>query len=82
MSTIVLMGATGSMGRRIARQASRRGLSLVLAGRELDQLVELAESLSPAPVRAALARWPRRCQAYGIGPVGIEPTASSVTMGF
>ncbi|SRR6266545_3807553 len=58
MSTILLLGATGSMGRRIARQVSRRGLSLVLAGRELDQLVQLAESLSPAadPLLAAEAR--------------------------
>lgn len=55
MSTILLLGATGTMGRLIAAEASRRGLSLVVAGRDLDQLVQLAESLSPAPVRAALA---------------------------
>jgi short subunit dehydrogenase-like uncharacterized protein len=55
MSTILVLGATGTMGRLIARQASRRGLSLVLAGRDLDQLVQLAENLSPAPVRVALA---------------------------
>ena len=43
------------MGRLIATKASQRGLSLVLAGRNFDQLVKLAESLSPTPVRAALA---------------------------
>jgi short subunit dehydrogenase-like uncharacterized protein len=55
MSTILLLGANGTMGRLIARKASQRGLSLVLAGRDLDQLVQLAENLAPAPVRAALA---------------------------
>jgi len=55
MSTILLLGANGTMGRLIARKASRQGLSLVLAGRDLDQLVQLAENLGPAPVRAALA---------------------------
>jgi short subunit dehydrogenase-like uncharacterized protein len=55
MSTILLLGATGTMGRLIAREAAGRGVSLVLAGRNLDQLVELAESLAPTPVRAVLA---------------------------
>jgi short subunit dehydrogenase-like uncharacterized protein len=55
MSNILILGATGTMGRLIARQAAQRGLSLVLAGRDLDQLVQLAENLAPAPVRVALA---------------------------
>src|SRR4051812_43666783 len=54
MSTILLLGATGSMGRLVAREASLRGLSLVLAGRDLERLVQLAENLSPAPVRAVM----------------------------
>src|SRR3954453_16741771 len=55
MSTILVLGATGSMGRLVAREASLRGLSLVLAGRHLERLVQLAEDLRPEPVRAVLA---------------------------
>jgi short subunit dehydrogenase-like uncharacterized protein len=54
MSTIVVLGAAGTMGRLIAREAARRDLHLVLAGRQADPLIELAGTLPPGQARAAI----------------------------
>lgn len=43
---IVLYGATGTTGRLVARELHRRGLSLVLSGRDRGRLSDLAEELA------------------------------------
>jgi saccharopine dehydrogenase (NAD+, L-lysine-forming) len=54
MAIIALLGATGTMGRLIAREATRRGHQVVLAGRHVDELVELASTLPSGQSRAAI----------------------------
>ena len=51
---IAIYGATGYTGRLVAREAARRGLSLVLSGRDAARLHALARDLDgEPPVRAA-----------------------------
>jgi short subunit dehydrogenase-like uncharacterized protein len=54
MATIAVIGASGTMGRLIAREAVRRDLNVVLAGRQADPLIELASTLPSGRARAAI----------------------------
>src|SRR3954451_19481404 len=54
MVTVLVLGATGTLGRLIAREAGRRDAHVVLAGRHADALVELAASLPSGRKRAGL----------------------------
>jgi len=54
MATLVVLGAAGTMGRLIAREAARRELDVVLAGRNAEPLVDLAQTLPSGHARAAL----------------------------
>jgi short subunit dehydrogenase-like uncharacterized protein len=50
---IVLYGATGQTGSRIAARAVERGLAIVLAGRDRARLEALAARLGGVPIRVA-----------------------------
>jgi short subunit dehydrogenase-like uncharacterized protein len=52
VSTMLLVGASGTLGGLIAREAARRDLDLVLAGRHRDRLVEIAGTFPPGTARA------------------------------
>jgi short subunit dehydrogenase-like uncharacterized protein len=54
MATLVVLGASGTMGQLIAREAARRGLHVVLAGRRADQLIDLGNTLPSGQAHAAL----------------------------
>src|SRR4051794_794380 len=54
MATIAILGASGTMGGLIAREATRRQLNVVLAARQSAQLVELASNLPPGQASAAM----------------------------
>jgi short subunit dehydrogenase-like uncharacterized protein len=54
MTRIVVLGASGAMGRLIAREATRRGLHVILAGRRANELVDLASTLPSGQSRAAI----------------------------
>jgi saccharopine dehydrogenase (NAD+, L-lysine-forming) len=54
MATVLVLGASGTMGRLIAREGARRDLRLVLAGKRADRLVELASTFDSGQARAAV----------------------------
>src|SRR6516165_788485 len=54
MATLVVLGASGTMGGLIAREAARRDLHVVLAGRQADPLIQLASTLPSGQARAAM----------------------------
>jgi len=60
---ILIYGATGYTGRLLAREAARRGLDAVLAGRDPAKLAVLAASLAASPDGAA--RFDTRAVALG-----------------
>ena len=51
MNDWLLYGATGYTGRLIAEEAARRGMSLVLGGRDANRLEPIAKKLN-LPMRA------------------------------
>jgi saccharopine dehydrogenase (NAD+, L-lysine-forming) len=54
MATIVILGASGTMGGLVAREAIRKDFLIVLAGRQADPLLQLASSLPAGSARAAI----------------------------
>src|SRR5689334_17909717 len=54
MTTILVLGATGTMGRLIAREAARRGMQVLLPAIRAERLVELASTLPSGQSRAAV----------------------------
>jgi len=54
MATLLILGASGTMGRLIAREAARRDQCVVLGGRRAGELVELASTLPSGQARAAV----------------------------
>jgi saccharopine dehydrogenase (NAD+, L-lysine-forming) len=54
MTTFLVLGASGTMGRLIAREAARRDFRLVLAGRHADPLIDLASTFGSGQARAAI----------------------------
>src|SRR5262249_19236912 len=53
LRTIVILGASGTMGRRIARKADDAHWRVVLARRQRDKLVEVAKALPSGQRRIA-----------------------------
>jgi short-subunit dehydrogenase len=53
--SVLLTGATGGIGRAIARSFAARGARLVLTGRRIEQLEELAASVDGRPIVCDLA---------------------------
>jgi short subunit dehydrogenase-like uncharacterized protein len=53
MATLLVLGASGTMGQLIVREAVRRDLRVILAGRRADQLMQLASTLPAGQARAA-----------------------------
>lgn len=53
---VLLTGATGGIGQAIARELSGKGAQLILTGRRVDVLEELASELKAATVAADLAQ--------------------------
>jgi saccharopine dehydrogenase (NAD+, L-lysine-forming) len=51
---MLLVGATGTMGRLIAEEAARRDLDLVLAGRDADRLAEMARTFRAGQARTMI----------------------------
>jgi short-subunit dehydrogenase len=49
-ANVLLTGATGGLGRAIARELAERGSHLIVTGRQEEVLAELAESLDPQPL--------------------------------
>ncbi|MEV8437030.1 SDR family NAD(P)-dependent oxidoreductase [Actinosynnema sp. NPDC051121] len=54
-STVLVTGATGGIGHAIARELARRGAKVVLTGRKVAELEELAEEVGGRAVVADLA---------------------------
>jgi short subunit dehydrogenase-like uncharacterized protein len=54
MTTIAVLGASGTVGRLIAREAARRDVHVILAGRQAEPLIELASSLPAGLAHAAI----------------------------
>jgi saccharopine dehydrogenase (NAD+, L-lysine-forming) len=54
MATIVVVGASGTMGRLIALEAVRRELDVVLAGRAGERLADVARTLPSGRARVAV----------------------------
>lgn len=54
-ATVLLTGATGGIGRVLARRLTEAGADLIVTGRDADALDELATELGARPVRADLA---------------------------
>ena len=54
MPTLLVLGASGTMGQLIARQAVQNNLDVILAGRRAEPLLDLASTFPPNRVRVAM----------------------------
>ena len=78
-STVLLTGATGGIGRAIARALDERGARVLLTARRTEQLEQLAAELGGRPQRAAGGPGGRRGRGRAGGAGRARSTCSSPT---
>jgi short-subunit dehydrogenase len=69
--TVLLTGATGGIGRTLARALRAEGAELILTGRRVDQLQSMASELGAAFVAADLSRPEEITRVSEVAPIDI-----------